>query len=719
MAKIKRRTLLMALGSAVAYAGPASAQQQVDVRQEMIALNAATQLSVAVGNRSGAFRGGLRDLVALSRMDPRWGSWADSAELSHLLFSLADPNDMGSYITVSQMVVGSWTGYGNMRGSMGKAMRTICAACSVLLQNPAAFSSMQVSRGETAVMLLSFSAMAPGPERNAWAQLGLRETRVHGQRVLAIWSRDNLTGRWTTVGTALAGDFPAARTQYEAVLVNQTGVMQNAAEGRRAPARSIGELVVNGLDSGITALTGGTHIGGLAQTIAGMPALMAEGGTIALLAGDQTRAMELLENARTDASLVEGSETSGGANAISLEDRLTRSGATIVQVATTTLGCLAIVSQRRANRVQRTSNMDYVPGGFAFLETMGGWQDGFTRHQGLLQKYDRANRANARRIQREMTEYVGLASEGAELLAGNAIRTALRQANVRPDADVLIIVPPALASLPIGLARTANEAPLAELYQLRFATSLRAAWACEERRLAHQQTAPSIALIAAGGRNAPPFASFESAAVNGHFPPAQRRAIAQSSSPIALLSAMQGAQYWHIASHGVWNFRHQDRSGLMLAGEDPTTVTDILAFHADPAPRLAFLSACETNLVNTEHDLNTFVGLNTAFLSAGAAGVVGTQWAVNDAATALLSARFYAEHIGGGKSPAAALKAAQTWLRTSSAASLSQFVEGLIETAAVPAEQTDAITGYLADQTGDAAPFADTYFWGGFQLFGV
>lgn len=717
MALIKRRTLLTVLGGALAYAGPASAQQQVDVRQEMIALNAATQLSVAVGNRSGAFRGGLRDLVTLSRMDPRWGSWADSAELSHLLFSLADPNDMGSYIAVSQMVVGSWTGANNMRGSLGQAMRTICAASAVLLQNPGAFSSMQVSRGETAVLLLSFSAMAPGPERNGWAQLGLRETRAYGQRVLAVWSRDNLTGRWATVGTALAGDFQSARTQYDAVLANQTGIMQNTAEGRRAPARSIGELVAGALDSGISALTGGTHIGGLGQTIAGMPALMAEAGTIALLAGDQTRAMELLESARTDLNLAAPATTN--ASAISLEDRLTRSGAVIVQVATTTLGCLAIVSQRRANRVQRTSNMDYAAGGYSLVETMGGWQDGFTRHHGLLQKYDRANRANARRIQREMTEYVGFASEGAELLTGKAIRDALRQANVRPDADVLIIVPPALAILPIGLSRTANEVPLTELYQLRFATSLRAAWVCEERRQSHQQIAPSIALLAAGGRNAPPFASFESAAVSGQFRPEQRRDIAAASSPIALLSGMQGAQYWHIASHGVWNFRHQDRSGLLLMGDDATTVAEILAFHADPAPRLAFLSACETNLVNTEHDLNTFVGLNTAFLSAGAAGVVGTQWAVNDAATALLSAKFYAEHIAGGKTPAAALKAAQTWLRTSSAAALSQFVEALVETASVPAEQTDAISGYLADQPGDAPPFADPYFWGGFQLFGV
>lgn len=65
------------------------------------------------------------------------------------------------------------------------------------------------------------------------------------------------------------------------------------------------------------------------------------------------------------------------------------------------------------------------------------------------------------------------------------------------------------------------------------------------------------------------------------------------------------------------------------------------------------------------------LGLSTAFLAAGAAGVVATLWPVDDYSTALLMSRFYESLIETGSrpghphggDPAAALRAAQLWLR--------------------------------------------------------
>jgi CHAT domain-containing protein len=207
--------------------------------------------------------------------------------------------------------------------------------------------------------------------------------------------------------------------------------------------------------------------------------------------------------------------------------------------------------------------------------------------------------------------------------------------------------------------------------------------------------------------------------VLGSFDAGARRAPATGNDPAAVLNSLQGADYWHIASHGVWNLRRQEDSGLMLAGREPTTVADILAFQPNPAPRLVYMSACSTNMINVERDLNDFVGLNTAFQRGGAAGVLGTQWAVSDAASALLAAKFYDQHIGQRQTPAAALKAAQAWLKSATSAQCADFIETQIAAGKIDAAAAESMLGYLADLPAGSPPFAHPYFWGGYQLYGA
>jgi CHAT domain-containing protein len=99
--------------------------------------------------------------------------------------------------------------------------------------------------------------------------------------------------------------------------------------------------------------------------------------------------------------------------------------------------------------------------------------------------------------------------------------------------------------------------------------------------------------------------------------------------------------------------------------------------------------------------------------------VIGTQWAVNDAASALLAAKFYEQHIDTGLAPAAALKTAQIWLKGASPSACSDFVDGLIAAGRIDAAAADPILGYLADMPADPPPFSHPYFWGGFQLYGA
>jgi CHAT domain-containing protein len=84
---------------------------------------------------------------------------------------------------------------------------------------------------------------------------------------------------------------------------------------------------------------------------------------------------------------------------------------------------------------------------------------------------------------------------------------------------------------------------------------------------------------------------------------------------------------------------------------------------------LVTLSACQTALGKHERG-EGFIGFTQAFLLTGSRSVVVSLWKVDDAATALLMQRFYANLLGkrdGLKQPlskAEALHEAKSWLRS-------------------------------------------------------
>ncbi len=77
---------------------------------------------------------------------------------------------------------------------------------------------------------------------------------------------------------------------------------------------------------------------------------------------------------------------------------------------------------------------------------------------------------------------------------------------------------------------------------------------------------------------------------------------------------------------------------------------------------LVVLSACNTALGKRVRG-EGIVGLTRGFMYAGASSVVVSLWYVSDVATAELMARFYRELLVAGRTPAAALRAAQAWIR--------------------------------------------------------
>jgi CHAT domain-containing protein len=142
---------------------------------------------------------------------------------------------------------------------------------------------------------------------------------------------------------------------------------------------------------------------------------------------------------------------------------------------------------------------------------------------------------------------------------------------------------------------------------------------------------------------------------------------------------------------------------------------------------LVTLSACETAL-GRDAGGEGFVGFTQALLMSGARSVCLSLWKVDDAATALLMQRFYANLLGrraGLAAPmprAEALVEAEAWLRDlrrSEALAVTAELSGGVERgkgakASQPGEPGAAIPAGRDDDR----PYASPHFWAAFVLAG-
>ena len=121
----------------------------------------------------------------------------------------------------------------------------------------------------------------------------------------------------------------------------------------------------------------------------------------------------------------------------------------------------------------------------------------------------------------------------------------------------------------------------------------------------------------------------------------------------------------HFATHGALDSERPELSGLVLSLFDEhgrpregfLRLNDI--YNLDLPAELVVLSACNTGL-GKDVKGEGLIGLTRGFMHAGAARVLASLWKVDDEATAELMKTFYGEMLREKKSPAAALRAAQS-----------------------------------------------------------
>jgi CHAT domain-containing protein len=227
-----------------------------------------------------------------------------------------------------------------------------------------------------------------------------------------------------------------------------------------------------------------------------------------------------------------------------------------------------------------------------------------------------------------------------------------------------------------------------------------------------------------------------------------------------LLTALGSRWIVDASCHGMFDRGDFLRSALRLAKGEHITMSELLSHQTDVRGlRLLLLSACQTALLDLQGARDEVHSLAVAMLQAGARAVLGSLWAVDDKATYLLMVRFAQEWLPHMEQepPAAALARAQAWLRTITNADLAVWHS----TVPVPSMTKQQLTGITPvahrlgqDATGKstmewqhipvrgldtryqakeaesvvrieaeegnlaACPYADPYYWAGFQVVG-
>jgi CHAT domain-containing protein len=222
-----------------------------------------------------------------------------------------------------------------------------------------------------------------------------------------------------------------------------------------------------------------------------------------------------------------------------------------------------------------------------------------------------------------------------------------------------------------------------------------------------------------------------------------------------LIEALHTGLVVNASCHGIFDTRNFLRSRLILAHEEELTLADMLSDQVDlRGLRLLILSACQTAILDLQGARDEVRSLAAGMLQAGAAAILASLWSVDDRATYLLMVRFALEWFPQmhNEPPATALARAQRWLRTVtnrelllwqanlsplpvSANDLAKGSETFAgEHVAVHTGQLVAVRGranrfdaiqaqevvqsYAEELAPGDCPYADPYYWAGFQITG-
>ncbi len=224
------------------------------------------------------------------------------------------------------------------------------------------------------------------------------------------------------------------------------------------------------------------------------------------------------------------------------------------------------------------------------------------------------------------------------------------------DAERLVVVPHgSLHYLPFHALIDPSGVPLVERVDIAYAPSASVLASCYERPSVPEGLGSRL-LVGVPDASMPDVAG-EIAALQSSFGDSVVLT-GDAATEHAFREHAPQADVIHLASHAVFRQDNPLFSAIRLA-DGWLSLYDL--YNLRLRASLVTLAACETGL-NTVLAGDELVGLARGFFQAGAASLVVSLWAVDDASTATLMQRFYA-YLEAGCGPASALRQAQIELR--------------------------------------------------------
>ena len=179
-----------------------------------------------------------------------------------------------------------------------------------------------------------------------------------------------------------------------------------------------------------------------------------------------------------------------------------------------------------------------------------------------------------------------------------------------------------------------------------------------------------------------------------------------------VVEALPTGTHIHFACHaGASFFDPRFSAAVSLSDEEELSALEVARLEL--TARLVVASACETGVLQGYDDVDESLGLSSAFIAAGAAGVVSTLWAVDDYATALIISKFYEGVFGANKPPANALRDAQLWLRDADMDAIDAYASDRVPLRALRDSKSAPMPPI------GSAPYGAPSFWAAFTFTGA
>lgn len=339
-------------------------------------------------------------------------------------------------------------------------------------------------------------------------------------------------------------------------------------------------------------------------------------------------------------------------------------GDVVVVLAVTRVGSLVFVVPSGTEQVTSVNIVD-LPGltlATLRLHTRGtGEAPGWLMNRSMLSGYDGSDDwfDFRRRFEAQTVELLAMVT--VELMQPVVDR--IRELGVADDAELVVVPADDLGSVPLHAAVLADGTAVLDRYAVSYAPSLLSYRLSRLRAPSPEQ--PAQRVVAFVDPSDDLVGARDEADILGDLAEGQFVRIDGANASVdRVIAEAPGAGLVHFSCHGLHEFSTPHESGLVMSDHEILTIDWIRGFVDLRGCRLVVMSACDSGVTDFIRDPSESVGLPTAFVEAGAAGVLGTLWSVADSHASDLITRFYVLHLTHHLPPAQALRQVQRELRS-------------------------------------------------------